>query len=157
MSVFQVISFDGNVRPHIVPTAMSQRLVDEIFERFGANVQLFRNIQVGQEVCFDMGGVLTRLNGWVTIEVDGVKLSTLIRDVKFLHGKLEALESRDMWGTVYYKLHTKKHSLIVTPAQRDILLAAWSSPNIDILVKKEAEALDRWIDEGVAKKLDAVG
>lgn len=144
MSVFQVLVFDGAVRPHIVPTQYSQSLVDDMFDRFKANLQSYKDVVVGGEVSFDLGGLLTKIDSWVTVEVDGVKFSTLLRDVFFLQGKLKRLEQRRLSAdVVYYKLHTAIHAVMLTPKQRDALLAGWAALDLETLLAQEDAAFER--------------
>lgn len=138
----KLIFWENRVKPHFVPDDLVAELRADICTRFNTVVADIAPRLAGDVIRLDLGGPMMVDAEWVGVDLDGVVFEVPVRDVSQLYLELLQAPARGRGTQGYYKLHGWIHALVLTPNQRNYVLATWARRLQEFHDKAEKEATE---------------
>lgn len=137
------LSYGDEAKAHVVPESRREAIVADLAAR-GCVVAAEKETA---EAGIDHGGMAFAGRPWVDVDLDGLKFSVPCDCIRDFLVELLRLQPRMASGLLYFKLHCRWNCIVLTPEQREQLLALWTAALPD------AEERDRAWWSGVERKM----
>lgn len=124
MTTWTMVSFTA-AKPHIAPLRLTVPIIDDLDIRGGgqSRVDALRS----GALYIDHGGPMSAQRKYIFADVDGLKLAVPAAELAQFLRELKLAELRLTNDIPYFKLHGYVHAIVLTPAQRDSLMASWEA------------------------------
>ena len=134
---WNLIAF-GRAKWHLCPQELTQGILDDLEVR-GHQGSL---VDAKEWFRIDHGGPMWLGRSYHAVEIDGLRLEVPVAELARFLQELRGLEERGVNDQPYYKLHGWFHCIVLTPAQRDVLLAAWEAALPAVEVQAQADRME---------------